>query len=79
MVRNRIEEIRKARRVRPVLVAAALLVSESTLHRWEAGESTIREPQRFALAEFLEVDVAYMMGYTDELADGYTLDNETAT
>jgi transcriptional regulator with XRE-family HTH domain len=71
--RNRIEEIRKARAIRPVYVAAHLHVSESTLHRWESGKTTIRERQRFALADLLQVDVAYMMGYTDHLANGHPL------
>lgn len=65
---NRIEELRTARGLLRSQVAAALLVDQSTVYRWERTAGEIPDAKKLALAELLEVDVAYLMGWTEAVA-----------
>ena len=63
---NRLKELREARGLRRVDLAAHCDVGEMTIRRWELGLSNISDPQKFRLAELLEVDVVDLMGWDRE-------------
>lgn len=65
---NRIEEIRSARGLLRSQLASALVTTESKVRRWELGITPVPDEQKFEIAEFLGVDVPYLMGWTDERA-----------
>ena len=62
---NRLEELRVARGLLRSQVAAALLIDQSTVYRWERG-ANIPDEKKFQLAELLEVEVPYLMGWASE-------------
>lgn len=65
-VTNRLRQIREERRLSRADVASALRVDSSTIARWEINGSipTSRVP---ALAEYLGVPKAHLMGWDDEV------------
>jgi len=62
---NRIRELREARNLARYDVAAALRVDQSTVARWERG-GAIPDHRKHALAQLLDAEIAYLMGWDDE-------------
>lgn len=62
---NRLGELRSKRQFLRSEIAGALKVDQSTLWRWEKG-AAIPDHQKLALAELLDVSVAYLMGWPPE-------------
>jgi transcriptional regulator with XRE-family HTH domain len=61
---NRLEELREARGLKRVHLAAAFDVDQSTIFRWERNGG-IPDEAKLRLAEFFEVNPAYLMGWID--------------
>lgn len=63
---NRIKELREEKGFKRSKVAAAFDVDQSTIYRWEhSGPPTHVIPE---LAQLLEAEPAYLMGWTDQEA-----------
>ena len=60
---NRIRELRTSRGLSLAVLAAELGVHESTVSRWESGESGVPDRQKVRLADFFDVSVPYLMGW----------------
>lgn len=60
---NRIRQLRTARGLSLAGLAAEMFVHESTVSRWESGESGIPDHRKQQLAEFFEVSVLELMGW----------------
>jgi DNA-binding transcriptional regulator YiaG len=65
---NRIRELRNARGLRLVHLAAHCDVDQSTAHRWEVGDSQIPDEQKFRIARYLDVTVSHLMGWDQDPA-----------
>lgn len=60
---NRLQELREARSLHLVEVAAVCRVSERTLRRWEATEIAVPDSHKPTLAAFFDVSVEHLMGW----------------
>lgn len=65
---NRLRELRLAKDLRLYDISAQLRVEPSTVHRWEAQETAVPDWAKLALAEFYDVDPAYLMGWEQAAA-----------
>lgn len=66
---NRLRALRAARGINQDALAAELGVHESTVSRWESGESGIPDARKQQLAEFFNVSVSYLMGWDEPNGD----------
>lgn len=60
---NRLAELRKARGLKLVEVAAAVNKDQSVVHRYERGSVQIPDDVKGTLASFYGVSRAYLMGW----------------
>jgi len=67
---NRISELRKAGGLSRVEVAVKCEVGEVTVRRWETGETTVPDKQKFLLADLLGTDPAHLMGWDRQPPNG---------
>jgi transcriptional regulator with XRE-family HTH domain len=68
-VPNLIRGLRTSRGMSLSLLAAAIGVHESTVSRWESGESGIPDDRKVQLADFFDVSVIDMMGWSEPDGD----------
>jgi len=61
---DRLKECREAKELRLSEVAGAMKVDQSTVWRWEQS-GRVPDDRKLELAEFLDVTVAYMMGWPE--------------
>lgn len=61
--RNRIRALRTERGLSLAQLAAEIGVHESTISRWESGESGVPDHRKVQLADFFDVPVPYLMGW----------------
>lgn len=61
---NRIKELRKLKKIQQKRIAKELGVAPITVKRWEENGS-IKTEHAIKLAELLETDIAYLLGYSD--------------
>jgi len=66
MPSNRIQALREAADMSRVEVAVVCNVGEATVRRWELGETTIPDMQKFRLAELFCVSPGYLMGWPSQ-------------
>lgn len=62
---NRLKELRKDKKISQTTLAKLLNVNEKTISRWENGTSNIKPEKAEKLADFFEVNTAYLLGYSD--------------
>ncbi|WP_423215872.1 helix-turn-helix domain-containing protein [Streptococcus equinus] len=62
---NRLKELRKEKKLTQEELAKILGISKRTLAYWEKGESRIKTEKAEKLADFFEVNTAYLLGYSD--------------
>lgn len=62
---NRIKELRKLKKIQQKRIAKELGVAPITVKRWEDNGS-IKVEHAIKLAELLETDIAYLLGYSDD-------------
>ena len=62
---NRLKELRKEKKLSQKEIAKEMGISEKTLSRWENGESQIKQDKAEILANFFEVQVPYLLGYSN--------------
>lgn len=63
---NRIAKARQVQGLTRTQLAAQLGVGEYTVARWEKERTGVPDHQKLAMAELFGIDVAYLMGWTDE-------------
>lgn len=68
-IMNRLKELRKEKKVSQKEIADFLGISEKTISRWENSENTIKSDKAQKLADFFEVSVKYLLGYSDDKKD----------
>lgn len=66
---NRLKELRKEKKLTQEELAGEIGVSKITILRWENGERQIKPDKAQALADYFEVNPAYLLGFTDSPAD----------
>ncbi|HEP1576751.1 TPA: helix-turn-helix domain-containing protein [Streptococcus suis] len=66
---NRLKELRKEKKLSQKELAKKIGVHYRTLQNWENGESQIKPDKAQALADYFEVNPAYLLGFTDSPAD----------
>lgn len=62
---NRLKELRKKKKLSQKAVAEIFEVPTRTWQRWENSESQIKPDKAQKLADFFEVPVGYLLGYSD--------------
>ena len=62
---NRIKELRKEKGLTQKKLADIAEVSKRTLIYWENGESQIKTDKAEKLADYFDVNVSYLLGYSD--------------
>lgn len=66
---NRLKELRKEKKLTQEELASEIGVSKITILRRENGERQIKSDKAQALADYFEVNLAYLLGFTDSPAD----------
>lgn len=66
---NRIRALRTNRALSLADVATHIGVHESTVSRWESGESGVPDWRKSELADFFNVSVPYLMGWDEPNGD----------
>lgn len=66
---NRLRGLRTGRGLSLASLAELVGVHESTVSRWESGESGIPDPRKQQLAEMFDVSVSYLMGWDEPNGD----------
>ena len=66
---NRIRALRTSRRLSLAEVAGHIGVHESTVSRWESGETGIPDWRKSELADFFGVSVAFLMAWDEPGGD----------
>ncbi|HFU3700183.1 TPA: helix-turn-helix domain-containing protein [Streptococcus suis] len=66
---NRLKKLRQEKKLSQKEIALELQVPLRTYQRWENGESQIKTDKAQALADYFEVNLAYLLGFTDSPAD----------
>lgn len=65
---RRLKEVRECKNVSADMLARAIGVNKTTIHRYEKGEfKSIKQSRLDAIATFLNVDIDYLMGLTDDM------------
>ncbi|HEO8355184.1 TPA: helix-turn-helix transcriptional regulator [Streptococcus agalactiae] len=67
---NRLKELRKEKGLTQEELAHEIGVSKITVLRWENEERQIKPDKAQALADYFEVTVAYLLGYSDFKENG---------
>ena len=67
---NRLRELRTARNLSLATLGERIGVHESTVSRWESGESGIPDWRKEQIASIFGVSVPFMMGWADPDDDG---------
>lgn len=67
---NRLRELRNRRALPQAVLAEEIGVHESTVSRWENGESSIPDARKQQLAEFFSVTVSQLMGWDEPNGNG---------
>lgn len=62
---NKIKELRKEKKLTQEELAEKINVTKLTISRWERGERVPKSDKAQQLADFFNVSVAYMLGYTE--------------
>ena len=62
---NRLKELREEKKITQQEVAEILGVNVKTVSRWEKGENEIKLAQANMLADYFNVSVPYLLGYSD--------------
>ena len=62
---NRLKELRKEKKLTQQELADYMQVTRRGYQKWENGESQIKPDKAQQLADFFNVSVAYMLGYTE--------------
>lgn len=62
---NKIKELRKKKKLTQEELAEKINVTKLTISRWERGERVPKSDKAQQLADFFNVSVAYMLGYTE--------------
>ncbi|EFY03451.1 hypothetical protein Javan119_0052 [Streptococcus phage Javan119] len=62
---NRLKELRQEKKLSQKEIALELQVPPRTYQRWENGESQIKPDKAQDLADYFEVTVAYLLGYSN--------------
>jgi transcriptional regulator with XRE-family HTH domain len=62
---NRLRTLRTAQGISLAKLGVEIGVHESTVSRWETGDSAIPDRQKVLLARFFGVSVLYLMGWDD--------------
>lgn len=65
---NRLAELRRARQLRMIDVAAYIGRDQSLVHRYETGKIPIPDDVKAKLAELFGVTRAYLMGWDEDEA-----------
>lgn len=66
---NRLKKLRQEKKLTQEELASEIGVSKITILRWENGERQIKPDKAQALADYFEVNLAYLLGFTDSPAD----------
>lgn len=61
---NRLKELRKEKKLSQKEVADAIQVSRRTLQYWESREKQIKQDKAHALADYFDVPIGYLLGYS---------------
>lgn len=61
---NRIEELRKQRKITQKALADIFGVSVRTIQKWEHGDTAIKAVKTKKLADYFEVSEGYLLGYS---------------
>lgn len=62
---NRIKELRKEKKLTQKELAEKTGIPYRTLQRWENGETDIKSDKAQELADYFNVSVSYLLGYSD--------------
>ncbi|MGT2898026.1 helix-turn-helix transcriptional regulator [Streptococcus macedonicus] len=62
---NRLKDLRKKAGFTQDELAKKIGISKRTLAYWEKGENSIKADKAEKLADFFEVNTAYLLGYSD--------------
>lgn len=62
---NRLRALRTSKGISLAKLGVEIGVHESTISRWESGESGIPDHRKQQLAEYFHVSVPWLMGWTD--------------
>lgn len=62
---NRLKELRKQKKVTQENLANEMGVTKLTISRWENEEVQIKPDKAQQLADYLNVSVGYLLGYSD--------------
>lgn len=62
---NRLKELRKEKKLTQKELADILKINEKTISRWENNESTIKSNKAEALANYFNVSIGYLLGFTN--------------
>lgn len=66
---NRLKKLRQEKKLTQEELASEIGVSKITILRWENGERQIKPDKAQALADYFEVNLAYLLGFTGSPAD----------
>ena len=76
MKKNRLKVLRKERGDTQSTIASLLGVNVKTVSRWEKGENEIKLAQANMLADYFNVSVPYLLGYSDFRTTKAEFENE---
>lgn len=62
---NRLKELRQEKKLSQKEMALELQTPLRTYQRWENGESQIKPERAEELADYFDVNVSYLLGYSD--------------
>ena len=62
---NRLKELRKSKKLTQIELADKIKIPYRTIQRWENGKTQIKPDKAQKLADFFEVPVGYLLGYSD--------------
>ena len=65
---RRLKEVRESKNISAEVLAGAIGVNKTTIHRYEKGEfKSIKQSRLDAIGTFLNVDTDYLTGVSDEM------------
>ncbi|HEO6612901.1 TPA: helix-turn-helix transcriptional regulator [Streptococcus agalactiae] len=62
---SRLKELRKEKKLSQKEIADFLGISERTISRWENSENTIKSDKAQKLADYFEVPIDYLLGFSN--------------
>lgn len=62
---NRLKELRKSKKLTQIELADKIKIPYRTIQRWENGKTQIKPDKAQKLADFFEVPIGYLLGYSD--------------